>query len=108
MAAVDLFYAKVLADEMTRPFFEQLDMPAQARKQVAFMSWAFGGPEEYKGRDLRTAHRRLVKEMGLTDRHFDAIAGHLKATLMELGVGNELVNEVLTIVSGTRAEVLDR
>jgi hemoglobin len=108
MAAVDLFYAKVQADELTRPFFGQLDMVAQSRKQVAFMAWAFGGPEAYKGRDLRTSHRRLVKEMGMTDVHFDAVAQHLKATLEELGIAKELVDEALTTVASTRNEVLDR
>jgi hemoglobin len=108
MAAVDLFYGKVLADEVTRPFFAGLDMPAQTKKQVAFMAWAFGGPEAYKGRDLRTAHRRLVAEMGLNDAHFDAVAKHLKATLEELGVAKELIDEALGIVAGARTEVLDR
>jgi hemoglobin len=108
MAAVDLFYSKVLADDLTRPFFEGLDMAAQTRKQVAFMTWAFGGPEVYKGRDLRTAHKRLVKEQGLTDKHFEAVARHLKATLEELKISADLIEEVLTVVGGTRAEVLDR
>jgi hemoglobin len=108
MAAVDLFYRKVLDDEVTRPFFDGLDMPAQIKKQVAFMTRAFGGPAAQAGRDLRTAHARLVAEKGLTDVHFDAIARHLDATLRELGVADELVKEALTIVAGTRDEVLGR
>ncbi len=68
------------------------------------MAWAFGGPEEYRGRDLRTAHRHL----GLDDRHFDAIAGHLRATLRELGIAPELIEESISIVAGTRDDVLDR
>ena len=83
-------------------------MPAQSRKQVAFMSWALGGPAEYKGRDLRVAHSDLVKNRGLTDVHFDAVAGHLKTTLEELGVAPDLVGEALTIVAGTCREVLNR
>jgi hemoglobin len=106
MAAVDIFYTRVLADELTRPFFEALDMEAQIRKQVAFMTWAFGGPAEYKGRDLRSAHAGLVKDKGLGDAHFDAVAGHLKATLVELGVADELIGEALAIVGSTRADVL--
>jgi hemoglobin len=107
-AAVDLFYEKVLADERTRPFFEGLDMAAQVKKQVAFMTVAFGGPNEYRGRDLRTAHARLVKEKGLTDVHFDAVAQHLKATLSDLKVPADLIDEALTIVAGTRDQVLGR
>jgi hemoglobin len=108
MAAVNVFYERVLADPITAPFFQALDMNAQAKKQMAFMATAFGGPEEFKGRDLRTAHAKLVAERGLTDQHFDAIAGHLKATLEQLGVGEALVQEALAIVGGTRKEVLSR
>jgi hemoglobin len=107
MAAVDIFYARVLEDDLTRPFFEGLDMQAQVRKQVAFMTWAFGGPSQYKGRDLRTAHASLVTR-GLTDAHFDAVAGHLQATLKELGVADPLVGEALAIVGSVRKEVLNR
>jgi hemoglobin len=108
IAAVDLFYAKVMDDPVTRPFFEALDMKAQTRKQVAFMTWAFGGPAEYKGRDLRTAHAELVKKRGLNDVHFDAVAGHLRETLQELGVPADMVGEALAIVAGTRSDVLGR
>jgi len=108
MAAVDLFYEKVLADARTKPFFGDLNMEAQTKKQVAFMTWAFGGPAEYRGRDLRAAHANLVRDRGLTDSHFDAVAEHLQATLVELGVAPELITEVLSIVGGTRNDVLSR
>jgi hemoglobin len=107
MAAVDRFYGKVLADAVTRPFFASLDMAAQSRKQVAFMAWAFGGPAAYRGRDLRSAHTDLVKR-GLGDAEFDAVVGHLKATLEELEVAPQLIEEALSIVGGTRDEVLNR
>src|SRR5690606_28054137 len=41
MAAVALFYEKVLADDVTKPFFEGLDMDKQTKKQIAFMTVAF-------------------------------------------------------------------
>lgn len=108
MLAVDLFYAKVLADETTRPFFDGLDMQAQTRKQVAFMAWAFGGPKEFKGKDLRTAHAKLVADQGLSDVHFDAVATHLRATLEEMGVDEADIVEALATVSAVRDEVLGR
>lgn len=108
MAAVDIFYEKVLADEVTRPFFEGLEMSAQTKKQVAFMTRAFGGPAAYQGRDLRAAHADLVKKKGLTDVHFDAVARHLDATLRELGVAQDAIDEALAIVDRTRNEVLCR
>lgn len=108
VAAVDLFYAKVMADETLKPFFEGLDLEAQTRKQLAFMTWAFGGPAEYRGRDLGVAHANLVRNRGLTDAHFDAVATHLAATLRELGVGEPLVDEAIGVVATTRDAVFGR
>lgn len=106
-AAVDIFYRKVLADDRISRFFDTVDMDAQRAKQKAFLTMAFGGPNTYSGRDLRTAHARLVAG-GLGDAHFDAVAGHLSATLTELGVARELVDEVLAIAGSTRNDVLGR
>jgi hemoglobin len=108
LAAVDVFYSKVLADDLTRPFFEGLDMDAQTKKQIAFMARAFGGPEEYHGRDLRSSHAALVRDKGLNDAHFDRIALHLEATLQEMRVPAGLIAEVLGLIGGTRNEILDR
>ena len=63
----------------------------------------FDGP----GKDLRRAHAPLV-ERGLTDSHFDAVAGHLQATLEELGVARDLTDEVMSIAASTRDDVLNR
>lgn len=108
MAAVDLFYEKVVGDPLLTEFFSGVDMEKQAKKQVAFMTWAFMGPEEYKGRDLRAAHKHLVMKQGLDDAHFDAVAGHLKTTLQELDVPTDLIDEVMGVVASTRNEVLNR
>ncbi|NKB58716.1 MAG: group 1 truncated hemoglobin [Alphaproteobacteria bacterium] len=106
-AAVDLFYRKVLHDTTTAPFFFHTDMDAQRAKQKSFLTMVFGGPNEYTGKDLRTAHAQLVKD-GLNDSHFDAVAGHLQATLEELGVAADTVSEVMAIAGSTRDDVLNR
>jgi hemoglobin len=108
IAAVDIFYAKVMNDPLLEPFFKMMDMDAQQNKMVSFMAWAFGGPDEYKGRDLRIAHQGLVTSMGLTDAHFDAVATHLHSTLKELDVNHALIQRVLNLVGSTRDEVLSR
>ncbi len=106
-AAVDLFYRKVLSDDVISHFFDSTDMDDQRAKQKSFLTMVFGGPNEYTGKDLRTAHASLV-ENGLDDSHFDAVAGHLQATLTELGVPGDLIGEVMTLAAGTRTEVLNR
>jgi hemoglobin len=106
MAAVDGFYRRVTADPLLAPFFAALDMQAQTKKQLAFMTWALGGPSEYRGRPLGDAHRHMVRERGLSDRHFDAVAAHLAATLQELAVPAPLIDEAMGIVASTRQSVL--
>jgi hemoglobin len=106
-AAVDIFYRKVLADPLISSYFEDTDMDAQRTKQKAFLTMVFGGPNSYTGKDLRSAHAPLV-EKGLNDSHFDAVAGHLQATLDELGVDPQISGEIMTTAAGTREEVLNR
>jgi len=106
-AAVNLFYDRVIADPILTPFFEAVDMDRQRAKQKAFLAMAFGGPASYSGNDLRTAHAPLVAR-GLGDRHFDAVAGHLRDTLEQLSVPAELIAEVMAIAASTRDEVLGR
>ncbi len=108
--AVEKFYEKVLADERVQHFFAHTDMEQQKQHQKAFMTYAFGGTEYWNGRSMRNAHKELVTQMGLTDSHFDAIAEDLVATLVELGVPQALIDEVVQIVGSVahRNDVLNR
>lgn len=102
-AAVELFYAKLLADPELSPFFEGVNMEQQRRKQAKFMSLALGGPSGYTGRGLGAVHRHLVEEKGLRNRHFDLVLGHLGAALAELGVAQEVIAPAAAVVESTRA-----
>ncbi|MFZ2312870.1 MAG: group 1 truncated hemoglobin [Methylobacter sp.] len=106
-AAVDIFYRKVLADYRINRFFENVDMEKQAAKQKAFLTMAFGGPHNYTGEDMRKGHAHLV-QMGLDDSHFDAVMEHLGATLTELNVPQDLIDQVAAIAESTRNDVLGR
>jgi hemoglobin len=63
-AAVDIFYRKVLSDYRINRFFDKSDMESQAAKQKAFLTMAFGGPNNYTGTDMRQAHDHMVKKNG--------------------------------------------
>jgi len=106
-AAVDIFYRKVLADDRINQFFDGVDMERQAAKQKAFLTFAFGGPNNYTGKDMRDGHAHLV-ERGLDDSHFDAVMENLGATLKELNVPDELIAEASAIAESTRNDVLGR
>ena len=105
-AAVDIFYRKVLSDDSITQFFDSTDMDEQRSKQKSFLTMAFGGPNEYTGKDMREAHAPLVAK-GLNESHFNAVAGHLQATLEELKVPGNLIQDVMTIAGGTHDDVLN-
>jgi hemoglobin len=104
-AATDVFYRKVLNDTRISHFFDDVDMDAQLAKQKAFLTMAFGGPNNYAGKDLRTGHAHLVKR-GLNGDHFNAVAENLLATLQELKVPQPLIDQVMAIAAGGRDDVL--
>lgn len=104
-AAVEVFYRKVLSDDRISHFFDDVDLDGQMAKQKAFLTMAFGGPANYSGKDLRTGHAHLVKR-GLNGDHFNAVAENLFATLQELKVPQPLIDQVMAIAGGARADVL--
>ncbi|HET8688803.1 MAG TPA: group 1 truncated hemoglobin [Methanosarcina sp.] len=106
-AAVDIFYRKVLKDGRIKHFFDSVDMDRQAAKQKAFLTMAFGGPNNYTGEDMRRGHAHLVAK-GLNDSHFDAVMENLGATLKELSVPDNLIAQAAAIAESTRNDVLGR
>ncbi|MBQ0760654.1 group 1 truncated hemoglobin [Zhongshania sp.] len=102
--AVDIFYDKIMADGRISAFFENIDMFALARKQKLFLTMVFGGPSDYSGEDMRTAHAG----MGINNEHFNAVVENLAGTLSELGVGADDIAEVAKIADSVRDEVLNR
>ena len=100
-AVVDGFYERVLADESLAPFFVRTTMSDQRRHLTAFVAAATGGPA-YRGRSLRDSHKRL----GIEQRHFDAVAGHLVAELHANGVDGDLIDEVVAAIAPLADEVV--
>jgi len=103
-AAVELFYKKVLADDRVKHFFDDVSMEKQRRKQKEFLSFALGGPLPWTGKDMRKAH----EGMGLTEAHFNAIAENLIATLKDLKINQDLIDQVIAVVATTKDDVLGR
>ena len=57
----------------------------------------------YSGKNMRDAHKNL----NLKEEHFTAVAGHLKSTLEDLNVPEDLQNEVMAIAASTHDDVLN-
>src|SRR5260370_23892318 len=102
VAAVDVFYRRVLADPQLSPFFPGGVGDRHRAYLITFLGEALGGPSRYRGRDIATAHHGLR----ISDAHFDRVAGHLDATLDELGVPRHLTDRILGIAATLRAAVV--
>lgn len=105
---VDLFYRRVLQDELVGRFFEDVDMEAQRLKQKSFLAMAFGGPYHYSAKDMREVHKRLVDDLGLTDVHFDRVMHHFRETVQELHVPGPETEKMCEILESFRDDVLNR
>jgi len=106
--AVDLFYRKVLQDELVGKFFEDTDMESQRLKQKSFLSMGFGGPYQYSGLDIRATHQHLAEKMDLTDSHFDRVAELFQESLTELRVPEKEISKMMEILETFRGDVLGR
>ena len=49
----------MLADPLTKPFFESTDMEKQSLRQKQFLAMVTGGPHNYEGKDMKKAHQNL-------------------------------------------------
>jgi len=104
-AVTSAFYQKVRSDELLAPYFADVDLDLQAAMLAEFLARAFGGPDSYTGRDLRSAHAKLP---GLDDAHFDRVVDYLAATLREFGLSEGDVATVGAVAETTRDDVLNR
>ncbi len=102
-AVVTEFYDRVLADERLEPYFEDTDMSQQRAHQTRFLSSVTGGPIQYDGDDMGTAH----EGMGISHADYDAIAAHLDDALGEFDVADADRKAVLEAVESYREAIVE-
>ena len=102
-AVVTEFYDRVLADDEVAHYFDGVDMSEQRSHQTKFLSAVTGGPMQYEGDDMETAH----EGWGITDAEFDAIAAHLDGALREFDVDDADREAVLEAVEGFRDDIVE-
>ncbi|MCI5224825.1 MAG: group 1 truncated hemoglobin, partial [Candidatus Electrothrix sp. AR4] len=105
--AVELMYKKVLSDDRLNRFFSEINITRQRRMMSSFLAFVFDGPDNYKWKDLKSAHNSLVQK-GLSEYHFDLFVGHMEAALKKLGVKDELIKKAAEVAKNKKTEVLGR
>jgi hemoglobin len=74
------------------------------KHMVEFLVLATGGPAEYTGKQIESAHA----VMHISNPEFDAAVGDLKASLDRLKIPNKEQKELLAIVESTRPQIVTK
>jgi hemoglobin len=95
VSVVDDFYQRVTGDPRLAGFFTGTNMTRLKGRQVEFFGAALGGPQVYTGASMRDAHRGR----GIHQEHFNAVAGHLVASLGAAGVPDGTIEEIVSAIA---------
>lgn len=99
---VQTFYDRVLDDDTLDLYFDAIEMPRLIDHQTKFLCKVLGGPDNYTGRSLQKAHAKL----NVTSEAFASVAAHLASALEEAGVEPGDIEAILSVVAGTKAEIV--
>lgn len=97
------FYRDVLSSQNLKVYFEGVDMERLIDHQTKFISHALGGPAEYTGRTLEMSHKGLR----ITEDDFDEVAEILQETLEDVGMEDEDIESVMSIVGSTKSAIVE-
>ena len=97
-----IFYDKIYAHPWLKQFFVGHDQEAIENRQTTFIGKKMGGPIEYKGKDLKMAHRQMY----ITQELFDIRQALLKESLKELEVPDDLAARWLKVDSAFKRMIV--
>lgn len=84
--------------------FSSTDMEKLKQKAFEFFSMGTGGPHQYTGRDMRTAHAN----MNITIEEYDSATDDTLSALDDNGVGQKEKNEVLAILEYLKGDIVTK
>lgn len=98
------FYKMMMGDPSIAPYFDDYDVEQVMSHQHAFLCVATGGPLDYVGRSIRSAHEPL----DISNDVFDRTVEHLGAALAGAGVVAETHATIMAKVEAFRSHVVTR
>lgn len=102
-AVIDDFLGRVAKDERINAGFAVGHVPRLRQRLVELVCAGTGGPCVYSGRDMKSAHAG----MRITNAQFDALVGHLVATLDKFKVPAQEKGELLGILGPMRGAIVE-
>ena len=98
----EYLYDRLLVDPQLAPFLEGVDMDRLREHVSDFLSVLTGGPDMYKGRDLREAHQGYR----ISAEHFDMLMTHIAAAATELGIEPDDIAAIAAAIRGYEPDVV--
>ena len=98
----ECLYDRLLDDPQLAPFFETVDVDRLREHVADFLSVLTGGPDMYRGRDLREAHR----DYRISKAHFDLVMAHIGAAATELEIEPDDIAAIATAIRSFEPDVV--
>lgn len=102
-AVIDDFLGRVAADERINSGFAVGHLPRLRQRLIELVCAATGGGCTYSGRDMGTVHAG----MRITNDQFNALVGHLVATLEKFKVPEKEKGELLGLLAPMRDSIVE-
>lgn len=93
-----------MADPRIKDIFATTDVPRLKRTLTEQFCYVLGGGCDYSGRDMATAH----KDMGVTNKHFNALVENLQWAMDKEGVPFSVQNKLLAKLAPMQRGVVER
>ncbi len=106
-AVVNEFADRLFSDKKLAPFFGALSTDSKDKfKQLntLLVCSATGGPCLYLGREMAVSHQG----MGVGEADFNAVAGHLSATLDKFKVPTAEKEELLAAIGALKGQIVEQ
>jgi hemoglobin len=102
VALMDDFMVRLLADPRMQPFFKDTNQTQFKSQLVDQLCQVAGGPCQYKGPDMKTAHG----EMDITKSHFNALVEVLQQSMNARNIPFSVQNKLLAQLAPMHRDVI--
>jgi hemoglobin len=102
VALMDDFMVRLLADPRMQPFFKDTNQTQFKSQLVDQLCQVAGGPCQYKGPDMKTAHG----EMDITKSHFNALVEVLQQSMNARNIPFNVQNKLLAQLAPMHRDVI--
>ncbi|MFC4075912.1 group I truncated hemoglobin [Salinithrix halophila] len=105
IAVVNEFYDRMIMDKRVSHYFIHADTDRLREHQIQyFISHVLGGPRQYDGINLRTAHNGL----NITNEAYEVAIKHMNASLRKFNVSPDIQVKVEAFLRGIKPHIIKK